>query len=150
MAQTGGTFPASAVIYSLPSGLLAAAVIHTNNMRDSETDANAQKQTFANLKGTKASRILYLLLLLAVYGIVGVLGIAPQGPHLVLITFWTLPLVVVAISGIIYTKSPAGFHMVLQETLRIQTYFVLLLMVSLAMMGLLPVLPHLPAHLLPF
>jgi 1,4-dihydroxy-2-naphthoate octaprenyltransferase len=150
MAQTNGTFPASALIYSLPLGLLATAVIHTNNIRDSETDANAQKLTLAYLMGVKRSRFMYLLLLLIAYGMIGALGIAPQGPHLILITFWTLPLLVVVISGIIRTKSPAGFHMVMRETLRIETYFVFLLIVALAITTLIPVLPHVPAHLLPF
>ena len=150
MAQTGGRLPSSAFIYSLLPGLLAAAVIHTNNMRDSETDASAHKWTLANLRSLNASRVLYLLLLSAAYGIIGLLGIVHQGPHLILITFWTRPLLVVAISGIIRTKAPVGFHMVMRETLRIEIYFVLLLIVSLVITSLIPVLPHLPNHLLPF
>jgi 1,4-dihydroxy-2-naphthoate octaprenyltransferase len=149
MTQAPGSFPVSAFIYSFPPGLLAAAVIHTNNMRDCETDANAQKQTLANLMGVKASRLLYLLLLLLAYGIVGLLGIAHRGPHLILITFWTLPLLVVAISGIIRAKAFVGFHTVMRETLRIEIYFMLLLIISLAITSLIPVLPYVPSHLLP-
>ncbi len=150
MAQTNGSFPASALIYSLPPGLLAMAVIHTNNIRDSETDANARKLTLAYLMGVKRSRIMYLLLLFIAYSIIGALGIAHQGPRLILITFWTLPSLVVVISGIIRTKAPAGFHMIMRETLRIETYFILLLIAALAITTLIPVLPHVPAHLLPF
>jgi 1,4-dihydroxy-2-naphthoate octaprenyltransferase len=149
MAQLPGGFPASAFIYSVPSGLLAAAVIHANNIRDCETDANAQKRTLANLMGVKASRFLYMLLLLVAYGIIGLLGIAHLGPHLILITFWTFPLLVVASSGAIRTKEPVGFHMVMRETLRIEIYFVLLLIVSLTITSLIPVLPYVPSHLLP-
>jgi 1,4-dihydroxy-2-naphthoate octaprenyltransferase len=147
MAQAPGSIPVSAFIYSFPPGLLAAAAIHANNIRDCETDANAQKQTLANLMGVKASRFLYLLLLLMAYGIIGLIGIAHQGPHLILITFWTLPLLVVASSGIIRTKAPVGFHMIMHETLRIETYFLLLLIVSLAITSLVPVLPYVPSHL---
>jgi 1,4-dihydroxy-2-naphthoate octaprenyltransferase len=150
MAQTSGSFPPSALIYSLPPGLLAMAVIHTNNIRDNETDANARKLTLAHLMGVKASRFIYLLLLFIAYIIIGVLGSVHQGPHLILITFWTLPLLVVAISGIIRAKAPAGFHMVMHETLRIEIYFVLLLIAGLAITALIPVLSHLPTHLLPF
>ena len=145
-----GSFAASALLYSLPPGLLAMAVIHTNNMRDSETDANARKVTLVHLMGIKRSRFMYLLLLCIAYGIIGLLGIAHQGPHLILITFWTLPPLVVVISSIIRTKAPAGFHMIMRETLRIETYFVLLLIAALAITTLIPVLPHVPAHLLPF
>jgi 1,4-dihydroxy-2-naphthoate polyprenyltransferase len=150
MAQTNGSFPTSALVYSLPPGLLAMAVIHTNNIRDGETDANAQKSTLAQLIGVKISRFMYLLLLFIAYGIIGALGIAHQGPHLILITFWTLPLLVVVISSIIRTKAPAGFHMIMRETLRIETYFVLLLIAALVITTLMPVLPHIPEHLLPF
>jgi 1,4-dihydroxy-2-naphthoate octaprenyltransferase len=149
MAQAPDSFPVSAFIYSFPPGLLATAVIHTNNMRDCETDANAQKQTLANLMGVKASRLLYLSLLLLAYSIVGLLGIAHRGPHLILITFWTLPLLVVAVIGIIRTKAFVGFHTIMHETLRVEVYFVLLLIIGLAITSLVPVLPYVPSHLLP-
>jgi 1,4-dihydroxy-2-naphthoate polyprenyltransferase len=150
MAQTGGTFPESAFVYSLPLGLLAMAVIHANNMRDSETDANARKQTIVNIIGINASRFVYLLLLIVVYGIIALLGIWHHAPHLILITFWTLPILIIVISGILRTKAPAGFHMVMHETLHVETYFVLLLIAGLVITALIPVLPHIPAHLLPF
>jgi hypothetical protein len=87
---------------------------------------------------------------LSAYSIIGVLGIIHQGPHLILLIFWTLPLLVVAISGIILTNASAGFHMIMRETLRIEIYFVLLLIAGLALTTLIPVLPNIPAHLLPF
>jgi len=148
MAQTSGSIPVSAFIYSLLPGLLATAVIHTNNLRDSETDTNAQKRTLAYLLGTKASRFVYLLLLSAAYVIVAILGLPPHTPHLILITFWTCPLLIIVINGIMRTKSPIGFHLVMCETLRIQLYFMLLLIVSLIITTFIPVLPHLPSHLL--
>jgi 1,4-dihydroxy-2-naphthoate octaprenyltransferase len=149
MAQTGGSLEASTFIYSLPPGLLALAVIHTNNLRDSETDANARKITIANLIDLKASRLIYLSALLIAYGIIGILGIIHNGPHLILITFWTLPLLVVAINSIIHTEAPASFHTVMRGTLRIETYFILLLIVGLAIATLIPMLPRLPAYLFP-
>jgi 1,4-dihydroxy-2-naphthoate octaprenyltransferase len=150
MAQTGSSLPASAFIYSLPPGLLAMAVIHTNNIRDRETDANSQKLTLVHFMGLRASRIIYLLLLFIAYSIIGVLGVIHQGPHLILITFLALPPLVIVISGIIRTTASAGFHLVMRETLRIEIYFVLLLIAGLVLTALIPVLPHVPAHLLPF
>jgi len=150
MAQTGGSFTGSAFIYSLPLGFLAMAVIHTNNIRDRETDASAQKLTLVHLIGLKVSRFIYILLICIAYGIIGILGIVHRGPHLILITFWTLPLLAVAISGIIRTKASASFHTVMRETLQIEIYFVLLLVLGLILTALIPVLSHVPAHLLPF
>src|SRR5262249_26110399 len=150
IAQTGGSPPTSTFTYSLLPGLLAMAIIHANNIRDRETDANAQKLTLAYLMGLRASRFVYILLLFTVYGLIGVLGSAHKGPHLILIAFWTLPLLVVAISGVIRTRSSVGFHMVMRETLHIETYSVLLFITGLALTALIPVLPRVPAHLLPF
>lgn len=150
MAQPGGAISTSVLIYSLLPGLLATTVIHTNNIRDRETDTSAQKLTLAHLMGVKASRFIYLLLLFVVYSIITILGAVHKGPHLILITFWTLPLLVIAGSGIIRTTVPAGFHMIMRETLRIETYCILLLILGLILTALIPVLPHIPAHLLPF
>jgi hypothetical protein len=38
----------------------------------------------------------------------------------------------------------------MQETLKLSTYFALLLIIALIVSALIPVLPHIPTHLLPF
>jgi 1,4-dihydroxy-2-naphthoate octaprenyltransferase len=140
----------STFVYSLPLGLLAAAVIHINNMRDIEGDMHAGKQTIASLIGIQWSRIWLLALLLGAYAVLVFLAIPHHGPHLLLIALWTFPLLVLIISGVIRTDTPASLHMTMLQTLKLETYFTLLFIVALIILALLPVLPHLPAHILPF
>lgn len=146
----GGRLPSTAFIYSLPLGLLAAAVIHMNNMRDSEGDLQVGKKTIAALIGLQWSRVWGVVLLLGAFAIITALGLPHNAPHLILITLWTLPTLVIIVSGLLRTDTPAGFHLVMRETLKMETYFTLLLLVALIVLAIWPVLPHLPAHLLPF
>jgi 1,4-dihydroxy-2-naphthoate polyprenyltransferase len=140
----------TAVIYSLPLGLLATAVVHVNDMRDAESDVQARKRTLASLLGLHLSRTLYMLLLLGAYVIIVALAIPHGNPHLVLIVLWTLPLLVVAITGVLRADLPPSLHLVMRETLKLETYFALLLIAALIATVLIPALPHLPKHLLPF
>jgi len=134
-------------VYSLPLGFLAAAVIHGNNMRDIESDAQAGKHTLASLVGLRLSRGIYLLLLIAAYVPLLVLAVPRHTLHLLLITLWTLPTLVVLITGILRTDTPAGLHQIMLQTIRLATYFTLLLAVALLITALWPVLPHIPAAL---
>lgn len=138
------------LVYSLPVGLLAVAVVHVNNMRDMESDNDAGKYTPALLLGLRFSRVFYALLILGAYAIVAALGIPRHTPHLILITFWTLPTLVVALTGIVRADLPTSLHIELRETLKLHTFFVILLIIGLLATTLIPVLPHLPSHLLPF
>ncbi len=144
-----GHIEARAFVYSVPLGLMAAAIIHVNNMRDIEGDMHAGKHTIASLIGIQWSRIWLLVLLLAAYTVLIVLAIPHHGPHLLLIALWTFPLLVLIITGILRTDNPASIHMTMRQALRLETYFTLLVMAALIVLALLPVLPHLPAHLLP-
>jgi len=151
--QAGGAPARSLLInvllYSLPLGLLATAAVHVNNMRDVESDAQANKRTLASLIGLRLSRVLYVLLVLGAYAVVVALGIPRGAPHLILITLWTLPILVVALTGITRADMPPSLHLVMRETLKIQRYFSLLLIAALLLTALFTLLPHLPAHLLP-
>ena len=138
------------LVYSLPLGLLATAFIHLNNMRDAESDAQAGKRTLAALFDLRLSRVLYILLLLGAYAPILALGIPRHTPHLLLIVLWTLPALVMLISGVIRTDSPASLHLHMQKTLKLEVAFTLLLLVALIVTAFLPILPHLPSSLLPF
>ncbi|HVB72482.1 MAG TPA: 1,4-dihydroxy-2-naphthoate octaprenyltransferase [Ktedonobacteraceae bacterium] len=118
-------------IYSLPLGLLAAAFIHLNNMRDAESDAQAGKYTLATLIGLRLSRLLYLLLLLGAYAPIIALAVPRYAPHILLITLWTLPGLVVLITGVLRTDSPASLHLHMRKTLALETLFAILLIVAL-------------------
>ncbi len=149
MVQTGH-IDRIVLIYSIPIGLLAMTIILINDMRDLEDDAQAGKYTIASLLGLRLSRLLCLLLLLATYLIIIVMGLPHGAPHLILITLWTLPTLVIVISGMLRTDTPAGLHLVLGQAIRLEIYFGILLVIALIVTGIWPVLPHLPTIVLPF
>lgn len=133
--------------YSLPLGLLAVAIIHVNNMRDAESDLQAGKHTVANLLGPRLSRFFFLLLILAAYAVVLVLGLPRHAPHLILLPLWTLPILLVVITGIARADLPVTLNIVLRKTITLETFFALLLIIAIilpALLGALPHIPHLP------
>jgi 1,4-dihydroxy-2-naphthoate polyprenyltransferase len=137
----------SVVLYSVSLGLFAAAIIHVNNMRDAESDEQAKKNTLATVLGLPFSRILFLLFILGAYTIVVVLGIPRNTPHLTLITLWTLPLLLVTLTGILRADLPAGLHLVMRQTLKLETYFTLLLIAALIISALYLALPGISSHI---
>ncbi|HTK06942.1 MAG TPA: 1,4-dihydroxy-2-naphthoate octaprenyltransferase [Ktedonobacteraceae bacterium] len=141
---------ASAFAYSIPLGLLAAAVVHVNNMRDIEGDTQVHKHTLAAFLGLIWSRVWFLGLLLGAFVVITLLGVPHGTPHLILVVWWTFPLLVTALTGVIRTDTHAGFHLVMLQVLRLEVVFTLLLAAALLVLAFIPVLPHLPAHFLPF
>ncbi|WP_165423439.1 1,4-dihydroxy-2-naphthoate octaprenyltransferase [Ktedonosporobacter rubrisoli] len=148
VTQTGHLSP-SAFLYGVPLGLLAAAIIHANNMRDAEDDSQAGKHTLATLLGLQWNRAWFFVLLLGAYGLIAALALPSGGPHWLLITFWTLPTLVIVVTGMLRTDMPVGLHLVMRETLKLQAFFGLLFVVALIITAIVKVLPHLPAHILP-
>src|SRR6266849_320604 len=149
MVQTGH-IDRIVLVYSIPLGLLAMAVILLNDMRDLEDDAQAGKYTIASLLGLQLSRLFCLGLLLVAYTIIVALGLPHGAPHILLITLWTLPTLVIVISGMLRTDTPAGLHLVMRQGIRLEVYFAFLLVVALIVSAVWPVLPHLPTIVLPF
>lgn len=143
MVQTGH-IDRIVLLYSIPLGLLAAAVIHLNDMRDIESDQQARKHTLASLWGLGMNRAFYLILVLGVYATILALGVPHHAPHLVLLTLWTLPTAIIAVTGVFRTDAPAGLHLAMHQTLKVEMYFTLWLVVALFVSALLPLLPHLP------
>lgn len=148
IVQSRGSFSPLVLIYSLPLGLLAAAVILVNDLRDLEDDEHAGKFTLASLIGQSWCRVLYIVLLLAAYVIIAAMGIPHGAPHLILITFWTLPGLVIAITGILRSSTPASLHMLLRQTRRLAMTFAILLALALIVTAIFPVLPLIPFALL--
>ncbi len=139
-------------IFSISLGFLATAFIHVNDMRDTESDAQAGKHTLASLLGLPLSRTLYILLLLGAYAPIVALGLPHHAPHLLLLVLWTLPGLVIAITGILRTGSSASLNVIMHRTLTLEAFFTLLLVVALVVTAIVPVLtlPHLPSLQLPF
>jgi 1,4-dihydroxy-2-naphthoate polyprenyltransferase len=137
-------------IYSISLGLLTTAFIHLNNMRDTESDAPAGKLTLASLLGLRLSRALYVILVVGAYAPIVALGLPAHAPHIVLIVLWTLPIMVIAITTVLRTASPASLHTAMFETLKLEIFFTILLIVALIVNVFLPILIHLPWFALPF
>jgi len=96
------------------------------------------------------SRTLYVILVVGAYAPIVALGLPRHAPHVLLIVLWTLPTLVIAISTVLRTTSPASLHAAMLETLKLETFFTILLIVALIVIAFLPVLPHLPWLALPF
>lgn len=62
-----GVVTRSSVLVAVPIGLLVAAILHANNIRDIDLDREAGKQTLANLLGRRAANIEYAVLVLGSY-----------------------------------------------------------------------------------
>lgn len=118
--------------YSIALGLLITAAIYINDMRDRESDLQARKYTLATLLGLRVNRVVCTLLLLGAYAPILLLGIPSHGPHLILITLWTLPGLTAVLLGLYRTATPASLHITMRQVLRLAILFTFLLIVSLA------------------
>ncbi|HEV2814859.1 MAG TPA: 1,4-dihydroxy-2-naphthoate polyprenyltransferase [Solirubrobacteraceae bacterium] len=63
------TLPTEAFVLAIPVGLLAAAILVVNNVRDLETDRRAGKRTLAVRLGRDRTRALYAAMLAAAFGV---------------------------------------------------------------------------------
>lgn len=112
-------------------GLLLAGALYVNDMRDMESDAQAHKHTLATLLSLRANRVVCTLLLLGAYVPIIMLGVPAHGPHLILITLWTLPGMVVILLGVYRTTTPASLHITMHQVFKLATFFVFLLLIAL-------------------
>jgi 1,4-dihydroxy-2-naphthoate octaprenyltransferase len=99
-AVTGSTFaqlkawPWEAFVLSVPVGLLAAAILVVNNVRDMDTDKRAGKRTLAVRLGRERARTVYGLMLYLAYVVAPLPWlVGPLSPWL-LAPWLTLPLAV--------------------------------------------------------
>ncbi|MDQ8043235.1 MAG: 1,4-dihydroxy-2-naphthoate polyprenyltransferase [Solirubrobacteraceae bacterium] len=97
VAVAGSTYaqvehwPSVAIFASIPVGLLAAAVLVVNNVRDRETDSRVGKNTLAVRLGPERGRDLYTATLVVAYLAVIPIALAHHSPW-VFITWLSAPL----------------------------------------------------------
>ena len=113
-------------------GLWLSAALYVNDMRDMESDAQAHKHTLATLLSIRSNRIVCTLLLLGAYLPVLILGIPSHSSHLILITLWTLPGMMVILLGLYRTVTPASLQVTMHQILKQAAVFTCLLVVALA------------------
>jgi 1,4-dihydroxy-2-naphthoate octaprenyltransferase len=70
------SLPGEAFLLAVPVGLLAAAILVVNNVRDLETDRRAGKRTLAVRLGRERTRVLYAVMLAAAFAVLVPLAIS--------------------------------------------------------------------------
>ena len=81
-------------LLSLPVGLLSAAILVVNNVRDIDTDRRAGKRTLAVKLGRKRTRELYTGMLAAPYALLPLALLLGDGPALGLLGLLSAPLAI--------------------------------------------------------
>ncbi|MDQ2952920.1 MAG: LLM class flavin-dependent oxidoreductase [Chloroflexota bacterium] len=89
-----GTFDWSALVISVPVGLLVAAILHGNEWRDISEDARAGARTFSVRAGRDAAHWLYLSLVVGAYLALTLAVVANVLPTWTLLAMLSLPLLV--------------------------------------------------------
>jgi 1,4-dihydroxy-2-naphthoate octaprenyltransferase len=92
-AQTE-TWPWQAFVLAVPVGLLAAAILVVNNVRDIDSDRRAGKRTLAVRLGRKRGRLLYAAMVYGSYVVVVLPWLLGSLSALLLLSWLTLPVAV--------------------------------------------------------
>ena len=122
--QVSGT----AVLASLPVGLVACALLVVNNLRDIATDTEAGKRTLAVRLGAARTRMLYRGCIVGAYAAVVLLAVARPPVALAL---GTAPLAVVPLRLVSTRRDPPGLIAALVATGRLQLILASVLAVGL-------------------
>jgi 1,4-dihydroxy-2-naphthoate octaprenyltransferase len=122
-----------AFIASLPIGLLVAAILHANNVRDIESDRRNSKWTLAAMAGRPLADYEFIVLMLGGYAVVVAMAIAGTAPWPVLISMLTLPLALRIVRLEARETSPRGLNIVLAQTAGLHMLFGLLFALGFAL-----------------
>ena len=124
------TAPADAWLSGVSMGLLAAAILVANNVRDIETDRIAAKQTLAVILGRPFARWLYAGMVFAAYAMIAIAVAAGIVPWWAMLTFVSIPLAIRPIRTIFTQTDGPPLIGVLKATARLQLVFAALLAVG--------------------
>lgn len=124
------TAPADAWISGVAMGLLAAAILVANNVRDGDTDRVAGKRTLAVILGRNPARWLYTVMILGAFVVVAIAVALSRLPGWSILTLLALPLAVSPIRTIFTETAGPPLIGVLKGTARLQLVFAALLAVG--------------------
>jgi 1,4-dihydroxy-2-naphthoate octaprenyltransferase len=108
---------------SVPVGLMVAAILHVNNMRDMDEDRANNKRTLANLLGRRASRWEYFILVGGSYLLLPALVLLQIAPAFVLLALLTLPSAIGLMRTAAIYDAPARLNRVLRGTATLHERF---------------------------
>jgi 1,4-dihydroxy-2-naphthoate octaprenyltransferase len=110
------------VLWAIPPGLLIAAILVVNNLRDRDTDRETGKHTLAVIIGPRWTRIEYALLVLAAYAFPPLMLAGGGSSGWILLPLVTLPIGVHAIRRI-YREHGASLNRRLGATAMLALWF---------------------------
>ena len=113
----------TAVLISLPIGLLVTAILQANNIRDIEDDAAANKRTLATFIGHRWAVREYVILLLGSYIVLGALTIGGAVPLGTLLVFLTLPKAIELVRVVRTRSSTPALNLLLRKTAGLHLQF---------------------------
>lgn len=125
-------FAWEAFIASVPIGLLVAAILHANNVRDIENDRRNNKWTLAALAGRPLADYEFIVLTIGAYVAVVAMIAAGVAPWPVLITLVTLPIAVRLVRFEMTQTSWRALNGVLAQTAGLHMLFGVLLALGFA------------------
>jgi 1,4-dihydroxy-2-naphthoate octaprenyltransferase len=125
-------FTWEALLASLPVGLLTAAILHANNLRDIEDDRAHGKRTLASLTGRPVADYELLALVLGAFAIAIALPAAGALPRTALIALAALPAGLRLAAALSRSRETGALNRVLMGTVGLHLLFGLLWSLGLA------------------
>jgi len=121
------SWPWEAFVLAVPVGLLAAAILVVNNVRDMDSDRRAGKRTLAVRLGRERGRLIYALMVYGAYVVAPLPWLAGSLSPWLLLPWLTLPLAVRLVRTVREHADGPTLNEVLAQTGMLQLAFCLLL-----------------------
>lgn len=118
------------ILVGIPVGLMVAAILHANNVRDIDSDRAVNKRTLAVILGPRAARAEYMILVGGAYVAVAILVLVSIMPVTVAIVLVTLPEAIRLIRLVTENTDPQLLHQAQGRTAKLHGAFGLWLAVG--------------------